>query len=183
MTPRAARGIVGRVTIHDEHPFATPAGERDQLRRFRGRLAVPVSLWTARAGERPAGLTVSSMLVALGEPGSVLGLLDPDSDLFEALEASGRVVVNVLGWEHRQLADAMAHLAPAPGGPFRMATWTDTAWGPVLDTAVAWLGARLVGEPEEVGRSMLVRCEVETVTVTEGAPLAFLQGRYRRVDA
>ncbi|WP_233604170.1 flavin reductase family protein [Micromonospora sp. HM5-17] len=38
--------------IHHTDPFATPEGQRSPIRRFRGRLAAPVTLWTAYA--RPA---------------------------------------------------------------------------------------------------------------------------------
>src|SRR5258706_11309084 len=107
----------GRVVrIHAEDPFATPEGDRSPLRRLRGRLAAPVSLWTAPG---PAGLTVSSMLVADGEPGRVLGLVDDESQLWAAIEESGRFAVAPLRDRDRQLADRFAGLLPAPGGPFR----------------------------------------------------------------
>ena len=57
------------MTIHSTDPFATPEEQRSPLRRLRGRLAAPVTLWTADGPAGPAGLTVSSMLVAEGEPG------------------------------------------------------------------------------------------------------------------
>ena len=72
------------VTIHSDHPFLPPEGERSPLRRFRGRMVAPVSLWTAYAGERRVGWTVSSLLVADGPEPMLLGLLDPDADLTEA---------------------------------------------------------------------------------------------------
>lgn len=155
------------MTIHVENPFADPATERNQVRRFRGRLAAPVTIWASWDGEhRPQGLTVSSLLVAqgeAGEPGELIGLISPSSDLFDAMTGSSRVAVSVLSWPHRQLADAMAGLTPAPGGPFTLAEWVDTEWGPVLADGVGWLGAVLVGLPQPSGRSMLVRCVIEHV--------------------
>lgn len=61
--------------IHFEHPFATPLEERDPTRRFRGRLAAPVTVWTSGAVSGRGGLTVSSLLVAEGDPGIILGLV------------------------------------------------------------------------------------------------------------
>jgi hypothetical protein len=52
--------------IHSSDPFATPEQDKSPVRRLRGRLASAVTLWTAPG---PAGLTVSSMLVADGDPG------------------------------------------------------------------------------------------------------------------
>ncbi len=69
------------MTIHGDHPFLPPEEERSPVRRFRGRLPSPVTLWTSVHNGERAGLTVSSMLVANGEPGYVLGVLDPESDL------------------------------------------------------------------------------------------------------
>ena len=80
--------------IHHTDPFAVPAGQRSPVRRLRGRLAAPVTLWTAPG---PAGLTVSSTLVAEGEPDRLLGLIDAESDLWAAVEEAGRFAVAPLG--------------------------------------------------------------------------------------
>jgi len=171
------------MSIHAEHPFERPPAERDQVRRLRGRLPAPVTLWTAqRAGER-AGLTVSSMLVADGEPGQVLALLDPDSDLADLLADGGPLTVSLLTWRHRLLAEQFAGQAPAPGGPFVQAHWTDTAWGPVLADAAGWVGARLVeSEPQPAGWSRLIAAVVEHVELTDEADPALMhrRGRYHQ---
>ena len=140
------------MTIHDTHPFAASGQPRRPLRRFRGRLPAPVTIWAAVTARGPVGLTVSSMVVADGEPGEVAGL------------------------------DAMAGLAPAPGGPFRLAQWRDTDWGPVLATSPGWLGVRLLGQPVEAGWSMLIRGVVEHTQIDESvAPVAYVRGRYREL--
>lgn len=157
------------MTIHSEHPFLPPESDRSPLRRLRGRLTAPVTAWTSvRPHARPVGLTVSSMLVADGDPGMVLALIDPDSDLYAVMIDTGSVAVSVLGPQHRQLADALAGTAPAPGGPFTLGRWTDTTWGPVLSDAVAWLGATVDGDPEPVGWAMLVRTRVITIEIAAG---------------
>ena len=167
------------MTIHSEHPFLPPEDERNPIRRLRGRLISPVTVWTAYDSPGPVGLTVSSMLVADGAPGRILGLLDPDSDLFEAVHRSGLVAVSVLSWEHRHLADAFAGVAPAPGGPFRMAQWLDTEWGPVLAPAVAWAGCRLDDQPRQLGWGMFVQAAVDRVELGDDAqPLGYRRGRY-----
>ena len=81
------------MTIHTTHPFLEPEGDRDPVRRLRGRLGATVSLWTAGSADARAGLTVSSWLVAGGEPGRVLALLDPDADLTDVLLGTGRGIV------------------------------------------------------------------------------------------
>ena len=120
------------MTIHTEHPFLDP--DADPVRRLRGRLGGAVTLWTGGSERSRAGLTVSSVMVAGGEPGRVLGLVDPDCDFRDVLEETGRAVVQLLQWEHRDLAEAFAGQFPAPGGAFRMGEWEQTSHGPRLTT-------------------------------------------------
>jgi flavin reductase (DIM6/NTAB) family NADH-FMN oxidoreductase RutF len=169
------------MTIHGDHPFLPPEAERSPVRRLRGRLPSPVSIWTSSYDGVPAGLTVSSVMIADGEPGYVVGLVDPDSDLWETLRASGRAVVSLLGEPHRLLADAFGYVAPAPGGPFRLADWTDTDWGPALADATAWTGCRLVaGAPPAVGWALQVQLEIEHVHIDPDdlPPIVHRRGRY-----
>ena len=166
------------MTIHSGHPFADE--NPDPVRRLRGRLGGAVALLTAAGPERRAGLTVSSLMVANGEPARVLALVDPDSDLAEVAAAAGRVAVQLLSWPHRDLADAFAGVAPAPGGPFRMAEWEDTAWGPRLASAATWAGTR-VESAAPVGWSDLLTLVVEEVVVGDDEqPLVHRRGRYQR---
>ena len=180
------------MTIHSEHPFSLPEDQRDPARRLRGRLGGTVTLLTAGAeGDRRAGLTVSSVMLALGEPSHVLALVDPDSDLVDRVAETGTAVLQVLDWRHRDLAEAFAGVAPAPGGPFRMAQWQQTAWGPRLDGCSAWAGLRVVGAGTgdagsggaggavEVGWSRLLDGVVEEVALADEAdPLLHRRGRY-----
>src|SRR5687768_15838516 len=97
--------------IHHSDPFATAEQDKSAVRRLRGRLAAPVTLWTTPG---PAGLTVSSMLVADGDPGRVLGLVDEESEFWDAAERAGRFAVTPLGPEDQQLSERFAGLMPAP---------------------------------------------------------------------
>jgi flavin reductase (DIM6/NTAB) family NADH-FMN oxidoreductase RutF len=194
--------------IHGDNPFLPPPHERDPVRRLRGRLAAPVTLWSAgvvaptaagpadnsaadnsAAGgpaahgpvagrSRRAALPVSAVLVADGDPGLILGLVDGDSELWPVLESTGRFAVSVLRWEHRALADAFAGLMPAPGGPFRLTEWTDTDWGPVPTSVQTWAGCRLL-QARPFGWSLAVEAEVEHIELGEESdPLLHRRGRY-----
>jgi flavin reductase (DIM6/NTAB) family NADH-FMN oxidoreductase RutF len=172
------------VTIHSEHPFLEPESERDPVRRLRGRLGGAVTLWTTGSGRDRAGLTVSSLMIAGGDPGHALALVDPDSDLADGLEDTGACVVQLLEWQHRDLAEAFAGLTPAPGGPFTLGTWVDTDWGPRLESARSWAGVRVAGAPKTVGWSLLVDTVIEHVEVgEEKEPLVHRRGRYVRPSA
>lgn len=186
------------MTIHPEHPFLPAAGDRDPARRLRARLVAPVTIWAASTAEgRRAGFTVGSTTIADGAPSCVLGMIDSESDLWTAVQASGRFTVNLLQWSDRTLADVFAGLAPSPGGSFETGAWHDTAYGPALG-ARTWAGCRLV-DSRPVGYSLLVTGALEEVVVdpaedaggvprgagsSGGAPadsLARLRGRYTPV--
>jgi flavin reductase (DIM6/NTAB) family NADH-FMN oxidoreductase RutF len=73
-----------------------------------------------------------------------------------------------------------AGVAPAPGGAFAQAEFTQTQWGPRLTDASTWLGVSLL-EVREVGWSRLVTCKIEAVEIGEaGDPLVHRRGRYER---
>lgn len=166
------------MTIHQSNPFADP--EPDPVRRLRGRLGGAVSLWTAGAAAGRAGLTVSSLMISHGRPARVLGLIDPDSELRDALGRTGRAVVQLLEWEQRNLADAFAGLAPAPGGLFRQAAFEETPWGPRLAECHAW-AAVSVESVETVGWSDLVTAVIDELEIGEELhPLGHRRGRYHR---
>jgi flavin reductase (DIM6/NTAB) family NADH-FMN oxidoreductase RutF len=170
------------MTIHTEHPFDTPDEDRDPVRRLRGRLGGTVSLWTSGEGIDRTGLTVSSLLVALGEPGRVMGLVHPDSDLLDRLDETGTAVVSLLGARDERLAEVFAGTMPAPGGPFRLVDWEQTEWGPRPAHTTTWMGVRL--DPtsrREVGWSVLVEAVIEHAVVgADDAPLVHRRGRYQR---
>jgi flavin reductase (DIM6/NTAB) family NADH-FMN oxidoreductase RutF len=119
-------------------------------------------------------------MVANGEPARVLALVDPDSDLADVVARTGRAVVQLLSWADRDLAEAFAGTAPAPGGPFKAATFEETPWGPRLATARTWAGT-VLESAAEVGWSRLLTLAVEEVTVgDDDQPLVHRRGRYVR---
>jgi 3-hydroxy-9,10-secoandrosta-1,3,5(10)-triene-9,17-dione monooxygenase reductase component len=169
------------VTIHSSDPFATPEPERSAVRRLRGRLPSSVTLWTAQREGRPAGLTVSSTVVIDGEPGRLLGVLDDESELYEAIQASGRFAVTPMGIADSQVADRFAGLLPAPGGPFAGLDWTESEFGPVRP-GYTYAGCTL-DAARPMGWGVLVEATVVSVELAEEPrdPLLHHRGRYVRL--
>jgi flavin reductase (DIM6/NTAB) family NADH-FMN oxidoreductase RutF len=120
-------------------------------------------------------------VVVDGDPGRVLGLIDAESDLFDAIATAGRFAVVPLGPDDRQLADRFAGLMPAPGGLFAGGGWSSTAYGPVPASAGTWAGCRL-DDTREYGWGMLVEATVETIRLDAApVPLLHFRGRYHRL--
>lgn len=164
------------MTIHTSHPFAASGPGRDQARQFRGRLASPVTLWLSGEGPSRAGLTVSSVMVGLGESPVVVGLIDPHSEL--ALASPETFTVTILTPGDRILADVFGGVAPAPGGEFAQADFSATDWGPVLRADRSWIGARLT-DRRHLGWSDEVIAAIEHVHLSDVEPVAHVRGRYR----
>jgi flavin reductase (DIM6/NTAB) family NADH-FMN oxidoreductase RutF len=164
--------------IHDDDPFAADPELRDPVRRFRGRLAAPVTIVTSGTDE-PAGLTVSSLNVIQGETGLIQVVVGPMSDLWSSVAQTGRFVVHICRESDRHLAESFAGLRPSPGGPFSGVSVTISEWGPVLDD----LGDRAycsLRDRAEVGYSGLITGTIDDVEAADLAdPLIYFRGRYR----
>lgn len=168
------------MTIHSEHPFVPPERDRSLGRRLRGRLVAPVTLFAHGTGRGRVGLTVSSVMVIDGEPVRVIALIDPDSDLGEALEVGSVAAISLCHEGDQYLADAFAGIAPAPGGLFRLGEWLDTRWGPV-HVGRSWFGAR-VEDVRIMGWSAEIVLVIEHIELIDGDTLSHFRGKYRRID-
>ena len=168
------------VVIHDDDPFSRPVAERDPVRRFRGRLPAPVTVVTAGRGGAATGLTVSSLLVADGEPGGVWFLCGHNADLCQVVRASGGFVVHSVG--DAALADRFAGIRPSPGGLFVGLNVEPGPWGPVLIDFPSRVSCRFVAATD-VGWYVLVEGAIEEVLVGDGDdPLVRHRGDYRRLQ-
>jgi flavin reductase (DIM6/NTAB) family NADH-FMN oxidoreductase RutF len=167
--------------IHDEHPFATPPDLRNPARQLRGRVASGITLLTSGGPGSRTGLTVSSLLIAEGEPSRVVVLVGEASDLWFAIEQSGAWVLHTLGAGDRELSDRFAGLRPSPGGLFTGLDVEDTPWGPAVPT----LGTRAYCRLErsvETGFHRLVTGMIDQIDLEELAdPLVHFRGRYRKL--
>ena len=140
------------IRVGGQPPFAVPPERRSPARRLRGRLVAPVTVWTA--GHRPggAGLTVASVLVAEGQPARLLGLIDPTSAFFEAVQETRVFVVHVLAAADRALAERFSEVRPPIRGPFERLEVAESPWGPLLGWSrparpAAWPDRRRLATP------------------------------------
>jgi flavin reductase (DIM6/NTAB) family NADH-FMN oxidoreductase RutF len=167
--------------IHDEHPFTAPPDQRDPVRQLRGRLAVPVTILTAGDEKSRTGLTVSSLVVAEGDPALVYCLVGPTTDLLDDVEETERFVVHVCDQAQREASDVFAGLRPSPGGLFAGRAFTDSPYGPVLDGFGSYAMCTLV-EAREESFTVLVAGRIDEVVLDDlGDPLVYFRGAYRHL--
>jgi 3-hydroxy-9,10-secoandrosta-1,3,5(10)-triene-9,17-dione monooxygenase reductase component len=168
--------------VGSQPPFAVPAERRDPARRLRGRLVAPVTVWTAGQLPGGAGLTVSSVLVAEGQPARLLCLIDPTSAFWEAAQETRVFVVHVLAADDRALAERFSEVRPPIRGPFERLEVAGSPWGPVLKGSRPRAACRLAGSAP-VGYAELVEGVIEQLELPDlEDPLAYLHGRYRSVQ-
>jgi len=164
--------------IHDDHPFMTPPDMRDPIRRFRGRLAAPVTVVTAGTGGQRAGLTVSSLLVADGTPSFIHLLVGSSTDLWDAIQDTGAFIVHVLEAEHRVLSDRFALIRPSPGGLFTDIEAVDTDHGPELTAVGRRPYCRYAGHFDDTYHALVHGVVEEVVLDDLRHPLQYFRGEY-----
>lgn len=168
--------------IHEDvDPFATPEDERDPVRRFRGRLAAPVTVITTGDAAERTGMTVSSIVISEGDPGTVQFLAAPTADIVAVIERSGRLVVHVLETRHRAISEIFAEQRPSPGGLFAAVAFEDGPWGPVL-TDVANRAYCSGATSTQGGYSLLITAAIDEIDWEPlDDPLVYFRGAYRRL--
>jgi 3-hydroxy-9,10-secoandrosta-1,3,5(10)-triene-9,17-dione monooxygenase reductase component len=200
----------GGASVRYGDPWAAPLEARDPVRRLRGHLVLPVTVWTAgtvegaevgegaQVGEGaggagatepglekmpPVGLTVSSVVLSQGAPPMLAGLISPASDFADVLtaSASGRFVVQLLGSGHRRLAQHFAGELPAPE---ELLLTRPSPHGPLLEKVPDRLFCRMT-DSKPFGWSLLVEAEVEGTEVGDpaGKGLAWYRGGFQVLDA
>ncbi len=197
--------------LHFAPPWSDAPQDRDPLRRARGRLPLPVTVWLAQPAGSPGteqfgaagaprheartgssgasqpglfqgdrgtvGLTVSSLLVAPGEPGLLAGVVSPTTDLGDLLAGEGGTsfTVHLLRPGHRRLAQHFAGQLPAPPEQLAVAV---TPAGPALEVVDDRIFCRATGV-SSFGWSLLVQAEVLEVELGRPGPaLIWSAGAY-----
>ena len=140
-----------------------------------------MTVWTAGVPPGGAGLTVSSVLVAEGEPSRLLGLIDPTSAFWDAMQETGAFVVHVLAVGDRALAERFSEVRPPIRRPFEGLQVAESPWGPVLGGTRPRAACRLAGSAP-FGHAELIEGVIEQLELPDlEDPLVYLHGGYRSV--
>jgi 3-hydroxy-9,10-secoandrosta-1,3,5(10)-triene-9,17-dione monooxygenase reductase component len=169
--------------IRSGDPFADRPEDRDPGRRFRGRLAAPVTAWTSESpATGRAAITVASLMIGEGAPPTVLGLIDPLSTFVDAVTSSRRFVVHIVPEARYRLADQLAGRSPMALDRFEDVAVSTSSWGPVLDDLTSRAYCSVL-DVNPVGEALLVSGAIDQIDLEDRAPepLVYLRGYYRVV--
>lgn len=159
-----------------------PEDQRHPIRRFRGRLAAPVTIVTAGGTDDHTGLTVSSLMIAEGDPARIHFLLGDASYLWDRIQQYGTFVVHVLEDRHRSLSSRFAGSVPSPGGPFAGVETSPSDHGPVITEVETRAYCRFEASRPGDGAYVLVDGVIEGVDLSDLTdPLQWFRGSYRRL--
>jgi flavin reductase (DIM6/NTAB) family NADH-FMN oxidoreductase RutF len=123
-------------------------------------------------------------MLAQGDPGRLLGLIGPDTELADAVERTGVFVVHLLADrpEHRRLAQ---HFAGTLSADPELLQVQGSEHGPRLQSAPDQVACRVTGR-RPCGWSRLVEATIEDATWAAGAPpiragLLWYRGAFHRL--
>ena len=153
--------------------------DRSELRRVMGHFATGVAVITTRDVDgKPYGLTANALCSVSLTPPLLLVCVDKGAESHPAFERSRLFAVNVLALGHEELSRRFA----VSGGdkfvdvPHRFGT----TGVPLLEDVLAVVECRVVAV-HEAGDHTIYIGEVEHLEASEGDPLLFFRGQYRRL--
>ena len=154
---------------------------RDEFRAALGRFASGVTIVTTRDNEnRLHGITVSAFCSVSMDPPLILVCIDKQAGSHQAFEQSDAFVVNILREDQQYLSDRFASHLPDKFEGVKYRAGLENL--PVLEDVLVNLECRLVNARDNGDHTIYVG-EIVISTVTEGKPLIYFQGNYRKIES
>ena len=150
-----------------------------ELRRVMGQFATGVTIITTHGHDGvPYGLTANAFTSLSLDPPLCLVCVDRKSESFPHFQASGVFSVNILTQGQQELSN---RFAKSGGDKFAgVVTTPGTSGAPLLAGALATIECRIT-QTIDGGDHVIHVGRIEQVTVADGDPLLFFQGRYRQL--
>ena len=151
----------------------------EEFKLAMSRFASGVTVITTRdAAGNAHGLTVSAFCSLSADPPLVLACINRQTGSHYAFFERQAFVVNVLSDAQQQISQQFAE---PTGDKFNGIEIVETAGGlPMIDGCLATLECRIVNTYDEGDHTILVG-SVEKTDVSDGKPLVYFQGDYRRI--
>jgi len=153
---------------------------QDEFRAALGRFASGVTIVTTRDKTgRFHGITVSAFCSVSLEPPLILVCIDKDTGSHRALEETDSFVVNILREDQQYLSDRFASFLPDKFDGVEYYLGIDDL--PVLENVPANLECRLRYSHAGGDHTIFVG-EIERATLSDGKPLVYFYGNYRKIE-
>jgi flavin reductase (DIM6/NTAB) family NADH-FMN oxidoreductase RutF len=154
---------------------------RDLFREAMRGVASTVFLITTRAPDGNAGMTATAVCSLSFDPVSVLVCVNRATAFMNAVEASGRFVVNILSREDEAVAKAFGSAAGREHR-FMLGDWYDLDGLPALRSSMSAISCEVAGHMDFGSHRVLVG-EVRQVDNHQGrAELLYCQGEYHSLQ-
>lgn len=154
-----------------------------EFRLALGQFATGVTVVTAeRAPGRVHGMTANSFTSVSLDPLLILICVSENAQLLPLVKRQKRFGVNILKDKQRAISEYFAGTEESDGAENRLGIryrWTETGI-PLLEDALVHLACKVVAS-HAAGDHTIFIAEVESVEVSDGEPLLYLRGNYRRV--
>jgi flavin reductase (DIM6/NTAB) family NADH-FMN oxidoreductase RutF len=94
-------------------PAGFPTADEAAIRTAARRIPTGVCVVTAGTGDARAGATATSVALLSADPATLIVCLDRASRAYSLIRATGRMAVNVLGGDQREIAEAFSGVGDA----------------------------------------------------------------------
>jgi len=146
---------------------------KDAIGAAIGRIPSGVYIITAKRGDQKIGMMGSWVAQAGFEPPCVSVAVQPERELYSAIEQSGQFSINVLSNENMNLMKAFSRYSP---DQFDGIEHTDSEQGIVLNECVAVMHCRLKGKYEGADHHLFIGEVVDGAYLNhELAPMVHLR--------
>ncbi|MBP1689429.1 MAG: hypothetical protein H6Q34_2 [Deltaproteobacteria bacterium] len=153
--------------------------DHTELRRVMGHFATGVTVITTRDVDgKPYGLTANALCSVSLAPPLLLVCIDKRAESYPAFERSGLFAINILGLGHEDLS---RRFAVSGGDKFVDVSYRSGTTGvPVLEGVLGVVECRVVAG-HDAGDHTIYVGEVQHMEASQGDPLLFFRGKYRRL--
>ena len=153
---------------------------RDEFRAALGRFASGVTVVTTKDQTgRLHGITVSAFCSVSLDPPLILICIDKNTGSYPALKETDSFVVNILREDQQHYSDQFASRLPDKFDGIEFLTTADDI--PILKDALVNLECRLVNSHDNGDHTIFVG-EILKSHATDGEPLVYFHGRYRKLS-
>jgi flavin reductase (DIM6/NTAB) family NADH-FMN oxidoreductase RutF len=158
--------------------------QKQEFRKVLGRFASGITVITVAAPGRVHGMTANSFTSVSLVPPQVLVCVGEKARALELLHVAGRFGVTVLREGQQALSDYFAYGSqdPAEGARIGVQFRQSDRGTPLLDGGLATLDCKIVAAHLSGDHTVFIG-EVEEMSWTEGDPLLYFTGQYRKLGS